>query len=79
MNLKQLRAIWCYLEKNYDVSGVEDKCGVEVLGSKIRFNKDGTGGVSKAMLRVAYNQNNCCPRLRTNVPKKTLIQALMRC
>jgi hypothetical protein len=79
MNKAILHDIVVNLGRVYKVNEVIEKNGIEVLGTRLSCNKPSTGGVSRAVLREAYENNNCCPRLKTNVTKKRLVQALMRC
>ena len=79
MNKAILHDVVGNLDRVYVVDQVIEKNGIEVLGTRLSCNKSSTGGVSRAVLREAYINNNCCPRLKTNVTKKRLVQALMRC
>jgi len=65
--------------KKFDTSQVLSRCGVEIVGTRIRFMKPETNGISRPTLYRAYINNNCCPRIiSSNMVKKTLIQALMK-
>jgi len=79
MNQIMLQQVVGNFGRGFDITGVQEKNGIEVLGTKLSCNKPSTGGLSRSVLRKAYISNNCCPRLKTNVTKKRLVQALMRC
>ena len=77
-NWKEFTA-WLKQHEKIDTSIVNEKCGVEIVGTKLNKTKTLTRGLPREFLQRRYIENNLCPRLRYNEKKRFLVRALMNC
>ena len=70
---------WLKQHENIKTSTVNEKCGIEIVGTRLNKTKTVTGGLSREFLQQRYIENNLCPRLRYNEKKRFLVRALMKC